>query len=99
MTFQVYEFTAYDPNADKEFTFKGYQMPGGEVLIPEEQTHDSFYENLDAVEGHSSDEIKGFESTGKTVNFTEDELRESVSGAAEEFGKEAIPASLQYLLN
>lgn len=98
MTFNVYEFTAYDPGADREFTFTGYQLPGGEVLVPEEQTHDSFYESLDDVQGHGYDEIKSYEATGRTVSFTENELREAVTGSAKEFGEEAIPESLKHLI-
>lgn len=95
MKAQVYEFTAYDPNADRSHTFKAYQFPTGEVMVPAEQTHDSFFESLDAVEAHGNDVIRGYEATGKTVSFTDDELREAVTGTAEEFGIEAIPASLQ----
>lgn len=91
----IYEFTAYDPHARKEHTFKGYRLPSGEVLIPEEQTHDSFYESLDAVEGHGNDEIRKYQATGRTVSFTDQEMREAVSGAAGAFGAEAIPASLR----
>ena len=94
MTAQVYEFTAFDPNADNRYTFKAYQLCTGEVLVPEEQAHDSFYKNLSAVEANGNDEIQRYEATGKTVSFTDEELREAVTGSAQEFGIEAIPASL-----
>jgi hypothetical protein len=99
MTFEIYEFTAYDPNAQEEFTFKGYKLPDGEVFVPEEQSNDCFYESLDMVEGHGFDEIRGVKLTGETVNFTEDELRDAIEGSAREFGETAIPATLLHWIN
>lgn len=99
MTAQVYEFTAFDPHADKSYTFTGYQFPNGGVMIPEESTHDSFFDCLENVEANGNDTIESYENTGKTVEFTDDELREAVKGSAREFGHSAIPAEFEpYLM-
>lgn len=97
MKLDVYKFTATEDcngNDDREYTFKGYLLPTGEVLCPEQQTHDSFYESLDAVQAHGNAFVQSYEKTGTTVNFTEDELRKAITGSASEFGKSAIPKSL-----
>lgn len=98
MKLDVYEFTAHNINTQREHTFKVYALPTGEALVPAESTHDSFYESLDAVEGHGNDEIKGYERTGRTVSFTNEEIAESVLSSAREFGEEAIPESLRHWL-
>jgi len=101
MKLDVYEFTATEDcngNDDREYTFKGYLLPTGEVLCPEQQTNDSFYESLDAVQAHGNAFVQNYEKTGKTVNFTDEELAESILGSAREFGKSAIPKSLRQWL-
>lgn len=98
MKLDVYEFTATedcDGNDDREYTFKGYLLPTGEVLCPENQTNDSFYESLDAVQAHGAAFVQAYEKTGRTVTFTDEELREAIKGSANEFGKQAIPATLR----
>lgn len=99
MTFQVYEFTAFDPNANNEYTFKGYLLLTGEVLIPAAQTNDEFFSSLDEVEAHGNDEITKYEATGRTIDFTDDEFRTAVTGSASEFGASAVPESLNHWLN
>jgi|SRR5262245_8399040 len=98
MKLNVYEFTARDIDNQHIYTFPVYVFPTGEALIPESQTHDSFYKNLDAVEGHGNDVIESYERTNRTVTFTDEEMAESILGSAREFGEDAIPESLRYWL-
>lgn len=98
MTAQVYKFTAFDPHADKSYTFTGYQFPNGGVMIPGESTHDSFFDCLENVEANGNDTIESYKNTGKTVEFTDEELREFVDGSAREFGYAAIPTDFESFL-
>jgi hypothetical protein len=100
MKLDIYEFTATedcDGNDDREYTFNGYLLPTGAVLCPEEQTNDSFYESLDAVQAHGLAFVQSYKKIG-SIDFSDDELRASVTGSAGEFGKSAIPESLRCYL-
>ena len=97
MTFDIYEFTATEAGFDN-YTFRGYLLPTGEVLCPEAQTNDTFYQSLDAVDAHGGATVQSYAKTGETVNFTEDKLREAIKGTASEFGNDAIPRSLLHWL-
>lgn len=98
MHLAVYEFTAYDPHAQRTHHFAAYVLPTGEVLVPQEQTNDTFFDSLETVEAHGNDTIEGYTALDQTVTLSEDEVRAAIRGSAGEFGPEAIPASLQHWL-
>ena len=95
MNFAVYEFTAYDPEADIDYTFHGYLFPTGEVMIPCADTHDEFYESLDTAEAHGADEILKYAPKGEDYLFSDKEIRDAIIGSASEFGHYAIPDTLR----
>jgi hypothetical protein len=100
MKLKIYTFTATEDDGPNPYTWKfnGYELPSGETLCPEEQTHDSFYASIDDVQAHGNASITDCEDTGRTVEYSQDEIRDAVRGSASEFGKSAIPKSLRHYL-
>lgn len=97
MRLKVYEFICYEPHANKQFKFEGYQMPSGQIMVAEEDDHYTFYSNLDSVEGQSGDEVEEYKFTGRTVRLSDRDIREAVKASANKLGIEAIPRSLRDL--
>lgn len=97
MKLEIYSFAATEENG--KYQFEGYKLPTGEILCPEESTNDTFYACLDDVQAHGAAFVESSEPTGRTIEFSEAELRESIQGSAREFGNDAIPESLRSWLD
>lgn len=99
MKVKVLLFSAEETGVEKphKYTFKGYQLPTGEVCVPYESTNDGWYEYADAVEACGTDIVTEWEEIGET-SWTAGDVKKSVAGSAGEFGKSAVPDSLHSYL-
>ena len=105
-TLQRIEFTAREFNSDGEFsddsphyTFDGFRLPTGEVVIPAASTNDSWFASDDAVQANGCAEIVARADLDETEEWSHEQIAQSVRGSASEFGRDAIPESLRYLLD
>jgi hypothetical protein len=97
LTCKVYTLTASETGCD-DYTFDVYELPTGEAMVPGEITHDCYYESVNEVEANGNAFVTDMTDTGRTVNFTTKEIKDSVTGSAGEFDREAVPESLrQYI--
>ena len=88
-------------NSDGEgsdYTFTGFELPTGEVLVPSEGYPDAIWATRSAVEPFGDDEIAGCEETGRTVEFSDEEIARAVLAAAQAFGRDSVPESLRALV-
>ena len=82
------------------YTFTGFELPTGEVLVPSEGYPDAIWESRDAVEPFGDDEIVGVEETGRTVEFSAEDLRATIKSAINAFGLDSVPESVaRYLVD
>ena len=79
---------------EKSFSFRGYEFPGGVVMIPRTSEADEFYLDRDAVRAHGEAVVTGVEVLDKTLEFDADELRSAVVASVREYGIESLPAPL-----
>ena len=80
---------------EKSFSFRGYEFPGGVVMIPRTSEPDEFYLDRDAVRAHGEAVVTGVEVLdNKTIEFDADELRSAVVASVREYGSESLPAPL-----
>lgn len=94
MQARILDFTASEESG-RTYHFEGQSLPTGEVVIPSAQTNDEWYESLDAVEAHGTDTLEGSQETGETQEWSAEDLAKSITGAAREFGVDAVPESLR----
>ena len=80
---------------EQRYTFRGYEFPGGVVMIPSSSSADEFYCDRDAVQAHGKAQVVGVvEVLGEEREFDADEVRAAVEASAREYGKGAIPAAM-----
>ena len=78
-------------------TFEALALPTGEAVVPGSCTNDSWYTSREQIEACGTDAVTGIEEDGE-VEWTEEQVRESIAGSAREFGRATIPASLHRYL-
>ena len=79
-------------------SFEGDELPTGEIIVRGETTADTFWESRFAVEACGMETITGISETGRTAEWTVEEIRDAVRGSAREFGEDSIPLSLASFL-
>jgi len=79
----------------KTYEYEGLELESGEVVICGSSTNDEWYGYRGAVEAHGLATIESVLDTGETVEWTDQEILDSLRGSAREFGIEAIPDSIR----
>lgn len=99
-TAKILTFTARELNdgRDSEYEFDGYELPSGIVLVPSEGHYDAIYDSRSDVEANGGDQVVGSEDTGRTVDFTTEELAEAVANSDSEFGSDGVSDYARRLL-
>jgi len=94
--FRVLTITAEE--GGQTYEYPAYLLPGGEVLVPAETCAASFWASQEEVLPIGTDEIVEIRETGGLSRWTMEEITEAVQQSAREFGEDAIPESLKFLL-
>ena len=99
MEIKILKFTATESDPftggdDRTYTFKGYELPTGEVWVDYENSNNAYFMSRDEVEASGGACVTGVEETGDTFDIADDDLREAIAGSAREYGLEAVPESL-----
>lgn len=97
VTCKVYMLTASETGCE-DYTFRVFELPTGEAMVPGEITHDCWYESINAVEANGNAFVSEITDTGRKADFSTKEIKDSVAGSAGEFGDEAVPESLRGFL-
>ena len=95
--FRVLTITA-EEEGGQTYEYPAYLLPGGEVLVPAETCAASFWASQEEVLPIGTDEIVEIRETGGLSRWTMEEITEAVQQSAREFGEDAIPESLKFLL-
>lgn len=90
---KVLTITAEETGQD-DYEFKAYELPTGECCVPYESGADCWYATRDDIEANGLASVAGIEETEETVDWTVEEIKESVSLSRREYGIDAIPESL-----
>lgn len=80
------------------YEYPAYLLPGGEALVPGETCADTFWASKEEVLPIGTDEIVEIRETGGLSRWTMEEITEAVQQSAREFGEDAIPETLKFLL-
>lgn len=94
MKLKEYVFTATEEGF--EYTFKAYEFPTGQVIVPDAVNADAFYESIDSVTANGLAVVSDVCETGDYVTFTKKQLRDAIRTSIAAYGISAVPESLKH---
>lgn len=99
VTCKVHTLTAEDSqNEGNQHSWEIYELPTGEALDPGDIHADQWYDDVNSVEAYGLDVVVSVEDTGRTADFTEEDIKNSLNSSARSYGFEAVPESLRRYL-
>ena len=93
---RVIIFTASEP--DQTYTFRGLQFSGGAVCVSYDNTNDGWFESAEQVDACGTDVITEITELDEFVEWTLEQVRESIEGSKGEFGVTSVPDNANALL-
>jgi len=97
-TAQEFDQLGSDGASWATYDFEGFELSTGEVMVPGESTNDCWYATRHDVQANGCATVIEITESEETRELSDAEIAESVSGSANEFGREAVPESLHRLI-
>jgi hypothetical protein len=104
-TAKILEVTAcqngFSPDGEPindSYQFKVYEFSNGVIMVPGETTYDWFFVDRKNIQANGMDEVGDIEDTGKTVNFSDSQLTESIENSQGCWGSDDATAKALELL-
>jgi hypothetical protein len=88
---QVEELNQGD-DTQSEYTFDAYEFTNGLVMVRGSTTNDYFFVDCDSIEACGNGVVIAVNETDRTVEFTVEQLAESIEESIGEFGEDKATA-------
>jgi hypothetical protein len=86
-------------NSQSEYTFNAYEFTNnGVVMVLGSTTNDYFFIDCDSIEANGNGVVIAVNETDRTVEFTVEQLAESIEGSVGEFGEDEATAKALELI-
>lgn len=85
ITAKVLEVTAQELNSEYSYTYTVYELPNGVIMAPGDNTNDWYFESRDDIQANGYSIVASINETGSVIEFSVDELCDSLEGSICEF--------------